>query len=476
MRRRLAALLLVLAALFGISLSAPPPAAADGIIGNGVQVACVVAPGTGMVDIILKVAGKGDMCDKIGDAVDKKMEEEWDKVWKSTLGAVIQSGEDVAKWIIRKTLTVALAGPSLDLEATGLWGGKSTLAGMLTWLGLVIAAAGVMWQIARMAVTGQAKHVGRAAVGWVENIVISAIGVALFALLLAAGDALTEGLVAATFKDDASGFDRIVDVMVPAGVSNPIMVAGIVFSLCILGFIQMIMVFLRQSAIPIICLLLPVAGGGRAGGDATRQWAPRLITSGLVIIAYKPILAVIICVGFAELGESKTLAEWLRGAATLVLAVVAPGPLTKLFAPFGAAVGGGMAAGGASAALGAAAQYIGGSGKGESSSGGGQGPTSPMAHAQMVNQTMGSQNGNRGEDGAPGTDAQTQAARNEAGKIPAQAAGESTGVGEAVTTAGTAKAGNAAVAGPAGMAAAAAIKVMDGINDAAGEMGGGNQQ
>ncbi|MFE1897455.1 hypothetical protein [Streptomyces yangpuensis] len=474
MRRRLAALLLVLAAVFGISLSAPQPATADGIIGNGVQVVCELTPGGNMLGAIMKIAGKGDLCDKIGDGVDKKVKEEWDKVWKSTLGDVIKSGEDVAKWIIRKTLTVALSGPSLDLEATGLFGENATLAGMMTWLGLVIAAAGVMWQIAKMAVTGQAKHAGRAAAGWVENIVISALGVALFALLLAAGDALTDGLVAAIFKDDASGFDRIIDVMVPAGVANPIMVAGIVFSLCVLGFIQMIMVFLRQSAIPIICLLLPVAGGGRAGGDATRQWAPRLITSGLVIIAYKPILAIIICTGFAELGESKTLAEWLRGAATLVLAVVAPGPLTKLFAPFGAAVGGGMAAGGASGALGAAADFIGRSGKGES---GGEAPTSPMAHAQMVNQTMGSQNGSGGEDGAPGADAQAQAARNDAAKIPAQATAESAGVGEAATTAGTANAtGTAAAAGPAGIAAVAAIKVRDGINDMAGEMGGGNQQ
>ncbi|UUY52308.1 hypothetical protein NRK68_34070 (plasmid) [Streptomyces yangpuensis] len=475
MRRRLAALLLVLAAVFGISLSAPQPATADGIIGNGVQVVCELAPGGSAMNVIVKLAGKGDLCDKIGDAVNNKVEEEWDKVWKSTLGDVIKSAEDVARWIIRKTLTVALSGPSLDLEATGLFGKDATLAGMMTWLGLVIAAAGLMWQIAKMAVTGQAKHAGRAAVGWVENILLSALGVGLFALLLSLGDALTDGLVAAIFKDDAKGFDRILDVMVPQGVANPIMVAGIVFSLCVLGFIQMIMVFLRQSAIPIICLLLPVAGGGRAGGDTTRQWAPRLITSGLVIIAYKPILAIIICTGFAELGESKTLAEWLRGAATLVLAVVAPGPLTKLFAPFGAAVGGGMAAGGASGALGAAADFIGSSGKSES--GGGEAPTSPTAHAAMVNQTMGSQNGNAGEDGAPGADAQAQAARNEAAKIPAQATAEGAGVGEAATTAGAANAtGTAAAAGPAGLAVVAAIKVRDGINDVAGEVGGGNQQ
>ncbi len=473
MRQRLAALLLVFAALVGISLSASQPAAADGPIGNGVQVACEVGTGP-IMGTIMKIAGKGSLCDQVGNAVDKKVKEEWDEVWKSTLGDVIKSGEDVAKWIIRKTLTVALAGPSLDLEATGLFGENATLAGMMTWLGLVIAAAGVMWQIAKMAVTGQAKHAGRALAGWMENILISGFGVALFALLLTAGDAMTSGLVSVTFADDAKAYDRILDVMVPAGISNPMMVAGVIFSLSVLGFIQLVMVFLRQSAIPIICLLLPVAGGGRAGGEATRQWAPRLITSGLVIVAYKPILAIIICTGFAEFGESQTLVEWLRGAATLVLAVIAPGPLAKIFAPFGAAVGGAMASGGASAALSAAAGYIGGSGKGESAAGG-EAPTTAVSHAQMVQQTMGSQSG--GEDSAPGADAQAQAARNDAAHIPAQATAEGAGVGEAAATTGTASSTSAAAAaGPVGVAAAVGIQVLDGINDAAGQVGGGNQQ
>ncbi|MGW1037599.1 hypothetical protein ACWD4Z_36100 [Streptomyces antibioticus] len=500
MGRRFAAVLLALAAVFGVSVvSAPQPARADGIIGNTIEGACRVTTGP-VLGTILHTGGKltgiggltgSDMCDAVGDAGEKAIKEAWKNVWDSVLGDIIKSAQDVTKWIIKKTLTLALLGPSVDLKGTGLWDGKATLAGMLVWLGLVIAAFGVMWNLAKMAITGKAQHAGVAMKGWVENIVLSALGVSLFAFLLTLGDALSAGLVKATFDDDGQAYERIIAVLLPNAISNPITLLCIVGVLLLIGFIQMVMIFLRQSAIPIICLLIPVAGGGRTGGEATRKWAPSLITSGMVIVAYKPTVAVIICTGFAEFGHSKTLAEWLRGCATLVLAVLAPGPLTKIFAPFGAAVGAGMSAGGASGALGAAAGYFagkaGGDGDGGDGGGDGDGGTNAVEHAKYVEQSMGSQGqgqGGDGEDGGQGGDAQTQAARNETGRVPGQG-GEVDGVPgvgtpgttEAVQgTAGTAGTSTAAGAlGPVGVG----IQVLDGVNDAvqgaSGQMGGENQ-
>ncbi|MER6723344.1 hypothetical protein ABT394_29915 [Streptomyces halstedii] len=491
MTRRLAALLLALVAVLGVSVSAPQPAAADGIVGSGIGAACRIgtAPVLGSIlGLKGKTSDSAALCDVAGEVVDKKVKEAWKGVWDSLLGDIITSAVDVAKWVIRTVLTVALLGPSVDLAGTGLWGKGATLSGMLMWLGLVIAAAGMMWQLGKMAITGEVKHAGRAMRGWVENMILSTVGVSLFVLMLVVGDALSAGLINATFSAEGA-YDRIIQVLIPAGIANPITLLGVVQILLIVGFIQLIMIFLRYSAIPIICLLLPVAGGGRAGGDATREWAPRLITSGLVIVAYKPILTIIICTGFAEFGEAKTLIEWLRGVATLVLGVLAPGPLTKIFAPFGAAVGAGMAAGGASGALSAAAGYVGGRAggdEGESDGGVDDGSSDAVKHAQYVKQSMGSQGGGGDEGGAIG-DAQAQAARNEAGRVPAQAAeGEAVGAsalgGEAAAgAAGAAGAGGSAAAagGPAGVAVAAGIQVLDGVNDtiqgAAGEMGGGDR-
>ncbi|MFJ6709252.1 MULTISPECIES: hypothetical protein [unclassified Streptomyces] len=509
--RRFAAILLALVAVFGVSVSAPQPARADGIIGNTIEGACRIGTGP-VLGTILHTGGKltgiggltgSDMCDAVGDAGEKAIKEAWKNVWDSVLGDMIKSAQDVTKWVIKKVLTFALLGPSVDLKGTGLWTGKATLAGMLVWLGLVIAAAGVIWQLAKMAVTGKAQHAGVAMRGWVENLFLSALGVSLFAFLLTLGDALSAGLVNATFKDDGQAYERIIAVLLPAAVSNPITLLCVVGVLLLIGFVLMVMIFLRQSAIPIICLLIPVAGGGRTGGEVTRKWAPTLITSGMVIVAYKPMVAVIICTGFAEFGHAKTLPEWLRGCATLLLAVIAPGPLTKIFAPFGAAVGAGMSAGGAGGALTAAAGYFAGKAGGDDDSGGGDSPSSAVEHARYVEQSMGSQNGGggdggSGENGGQGGDAQAQAARNEAGtRVPGQAgtegaagaegaaAGAGAGAGAAGAGAGAGGAaaagggGAAAAAGPAGIAVAAGIQVLDGVNDAvqgaSGQIGGENQ-
>ncbi|GAA3312325.1 hypothetical protein GCM10020295_83880 [Streptomyces cinereospinus] len=157
MRRRLAALLLALVAVFGVSVSAPQPAAADGIIGDTIEGACRVGTGP-ILGTILKGGGKAtgiggltgwEGCDAVGDVGEKAVKEAWKNVWESVLGDIIRAAQDVTKWAIKKVLSFALLGPSVDLAGTGLWGGKATLAGMLVWLGLVIAAAGVIWNLGK---------------------------------------------------------------------------------------------------------------------------------------------------------------------------------------------------------------------------------------------------------------------------------------------------------------------------------------
>ncbi|MGY5099483.1 hypothetical protein [Streptomyces sp. 900105245] len=492
--KRLAGVLLALLAVFGLTLSAPQPAAAEDWVGGGAKILCQADGGDLFGEVLKHVSDyEGDLCEDYGKVVSKGVHKAWKAVWDSVLGDVVNSAADALRWVLKKVLTVALMGPSMDLRATGLFGQDATLAGMLTWLGLVIATFGAMWQIGKMAITGQSKHAGRAMLGWVENTVLSACGVGFVALALVAGDALTTGLVNATFDNDGDAYERIVKIMVPATIENPITMLAIVAVLLLVGFIQLIVVFLRQSAIPIQCLLLPVAGGGRVGGDATRQWAPRLITSICVVIIYKPILAIIICVGFSEFGHSQTLAEWLRGCATLILAILAPGPLTRIFAPFGEAVGAGLAAGGAGGAFQAAGSFIAGRASKDGSDGDSSGaaaPTSAVDHAQYVAQTMGKQGGagGAGGEGEQGSDAQAQASRNSRPTVPEQGSGDGATPGNAGTGGGNgAQSGQAAGAGGAAggagrsaAGAAVAIQVLDGINSgiqgASGQIGSGGEQ
>ncbi|OKJ10642.1 hypothetical protein AMK21_30760 [Streptomyces sp. CB00316] len=500
--RRAAVLLLALVALLGVLLA--PPAAAEEEPGGVSKVTESVCKNTATrttTGAIVKAGADlitgGDVCDKAGKKAEEKMEEWWQAVWDSVIGDILRSSIDATKWLLRTMLTLALMGPSLDLEDTGLFERDASLGGMLVWLGWVIAAFGAMWQIGKAAVTGEGKYWGEFLRGYALNAMLSGIGLTVVVSLLKLGDAISTGILKATFDDD-KGIDRVIAVMVPTAVSNPVLVGALALVLLLVGFMQLVLIFLRQSAIPIQCLLLPVAGAGLMGGKATQSWAPKLITSICMVIAYKPILTVIICVGFAEL-DASSVVEWMRGLATLLLAVLAPGPLAKLFSPFGAELGGGMSAGGAMGgvlgmAAGAGGKAMGDSGSGgsgagsggESSSGGGGGggepDADPVGQARYVQQSMGPQSGGGGEAGG-GASVPSQGAA--PGPAPAAADGATgaAGAAGAAADAGMATGTTTAAAGTGAAAAVPgvgmALQVMDGVNDAvqsaASEIGDGGE-
>ncbi|MFJ5026080.1 hypothetical protein [Streptomyces goshikiensis] len=476
--KRLAAILLAAVAILALALvpqatADDPKPKRDGAVSQGVDVGCQAVTGSSTLGTAARLVGTAiagrDACDAVGDKVEEEVEEYWQSVWDSVIGDILRSAEDVVKWLLRTVFTLALLGPSLKLEDTGLFEADAKISGMLVWLGWVIAAFGSMWSIGKAALSGKAQDWGRVLIGYAQNALLSGIGLTVVVLLLKISDALTTGLVTATFEDRT--FDRLIAVLMPASVLNPVMVLGIVQVLLLIGVVQLIMIFLRESAIPIQCLLLPIAGAGLMGGESTRSWTPKLVTSTCTVIAYKPIVAVIICTGFGEFGRAHTVVEWLRGVATLGLAVIAPGPLTKLFAPLGAEIGAGLNGGGA---LGAAAtlagSYLG--GKGGSSGpdpdpdpsgggGGGDGGTDAVSHAQYVEQSMGPQN--QGDPGEAGQDALAQSSRNT--QVPAQGGPDGAVGGVGGTEAATGMAATGAAAAATG-GATLALQVLDGVNDA----------
>ncbi|MEE1735487.1 hypothetical protein PUR49_02910 [Streptomyces sp. BE147] len=499
--RRTAALLLALVALLGVLLA--PPAAAEeeqGGVSKVTKSVCKNTVSRTTTGAIVKAGADflsgGDVCEKAADKTEDVMEEWWQSVWDSVIGDILRSSLDATKWLLRTMLTLALMGPSLDLADTGLFERDASLGGMLVWLGWVIAAFGAMWQMGKTAVTGEGKYWREFLRGYALNAMLSGIGLTVVASLLKLFDVISTGLLKWTFDDD-KGIDRVIAVMVPMAVSNPVLVGGIALVLLLVGFTQLVLIFLRQAAIPIQCLLLPVAGAGLMGGKATQSWAPKLITSICMVIAYKPILTIIVCVGFAEVGNSSTAVEWMRGLATLLLAVLAPGPLAKVFSPFGAELGGGMSAGGAMGGVLGMAAKAGGKAMGDTGSGGSSGSDAgpggegssggdggggephadPVGQARYVEQSMGPQSGGGGGEAGGGASVPSQGP----GPGPAPAAADgATGAAGAAADTGIAT-GTSAAAGTGAAAAAPgvgmALQVMDGVNDAvqsaASEIGDG---
>ncbi|MFF2542888.1 hypothetical protein ACFVUY_09995 [Kitasatospora sp. NPDC058063] len=476
MRRLLSVLLLAFITLLGSVVIGQPAMAddKDGIIGSIVEVGCGVGM-VGMYDYITD----SHHCENLGETVNEKISTEWRDLWNSAVGELLKAGIEFVKGLVRFTLTVALQGPSLRLEDTGLFGEQAKLAGMLVWLGLVVSVAGLIWQIGRMAVTGQMRHLGLALSGWLQNCLLCVGGISGVALLLKAGDELTDGLVNRTFGDSGTATGHIVDVLVPDVVNPFIVICGLLV-LVPVGFVQLVLIFLRNSAIPIQCLLLPIAGAGRVGGETTRKWAPLLIRSILVGIAYKPMVAVIICSGFAEFGHAGTVIEWLRGLTTLLLGALAPAALVRIFGPVADEVGSAMGSGGAVAAMSAAGSYAArrrhGGGDTEDSGSAEEGHVRPVSAVEQARRVEQSMSANPGSDGQAGTggEALSHAAWNnaaQAGNIPAPSA-PLDGTPGAPGAAGTGVAG--AAAGGAGLT----IQVLDGLNDVvqrgASEIGNGH--
>uniref|UniRef100_UPI003F498634 hypothetical protein n=1 Tax=unclassified Streptomyces TaxID=2593676 RepID=UPI003F498634 len=249
-------------------------------------------------------------------------------------------------------------------------------------VGEVIAVLLVMFQGIRTMVRRKGTPLAEAVQGLVVHVLVCLLGITVIDSLLIGSDQLSSAILNVAFHGDGKLTERMVAMLVPAGF-NPmaLLVMGVLVLLVTL--VQWVLLFLRQAAIPIQSLLLPIAGSGQVGGEKTRQWLPRLYSSILIVIAYKPCAALIISAGFVEMANGNGLIDWLRGMVTLILSVVALKALMGLFAPIGASIAGATSGGFAGALTGVGAM-MGLGGRGGGGGGGGAEPASAVQHASAM--------------------------------------------------------------------------------------------
>lgn len=346
--------------------------------------------------------------------LDKAAPEVGKKVIEGATSALKPIADDIAKFtgdMVKTGMTWWLMTPSVRIEDTGVLGdpkkegaGSSlSLHAVMLGIGTLIAVLLTMFQGMRMIIQRKGQPLLQVLQGLLINIMVNAVGVAVIDSLLVASDKLTQTIMNIGFADHDAP-ERMVAMLLPAA-ANPGAVMLMALVVFLVGGAQVVLLFLRQAAIPFQALLLPIAGSGQIGGDNTRQWLPRLITTILTIICYKPMAAVIICVGFIEFQHGNGIIDWLRGCVTLMLSVFALKGLLSLFAPLGMAVGGGGGAGGGLA--GGLMGMISSAGAGEMTSGG--------SGAQGASGGSGGDGGSGGGSGSPspsrgGSSAQDQAA------------------------------------------------------------------
>ncbi|WP_260222840.1 hypothetical protein [Streptomyces noursei] len=182
--------------------------------------------------------------------------------------------------------------PSVRIEDTGVLGdpkkegaGSSlSLHAVMLGIGTLIAVLLTMFQGMRMIIQRKGQPLLQVLQGLLINIMVNAVGVAVIDSLLVASDKLTQTIMNIGFADHDAP-ERMVAMLLPAA-ANPGAVMLMALVVFLVGGAQVVLLFLRQAAIPFQALLLPIAGSGQIGGDNTRQWLPRLITTILTIICY----------------------------------------------------------------------------------------------------------------------------------------------------------------------------------------------
>lgn len=257
------------------------------------------------------------------------------------------------------------------------------LQGIMLGVGLVISSLLLIVQGMRTALSRKGAPLAEALRGLLVMAVMSALGITLVNGLLIASDGLTKAILDAGVNE---GIPGRVDVMFSTVATlAPVMVLLFGLVLFIVGLIQLIVLFFRQAAIPVLALLMPVAAAGQVGGSITKQWLTRLWTTIIAIILYKPLAALIFAVGFLELGRGNGLWDFVRGMVTIALAIIAMPALMRLFTPIvGQAIGGNSGfASGFSTLLDTAAaakDFLGGMGKGGKGKGDSIQPQDPSGY------------------------------------------------------------------------------------------------
>ncbi|MFM9625305.1 hypothetical protein ACKI14_46225 [Streptomyces turgidiscabies] len=300
-------------------------------------------------------------------------------------------GEFVAQ-MLKVGFTWWLTTPSIQVENSGVTDSQTgkmpdgstvtfSLQAIMLGVGQIIAILLVILQGVRAMIQRKGKPLADALQGMVINVLVCVLGITIIDSLLVASDQLTSAIINVAFHGDAKLTERVVLMLLPGSFNS----IGFLVMACIVFLVacaQFLLNFIRQAAIPIQALMLPIAGAGQIGGEKTKQWLPRLYASIGVVIVYKPAAALIISAGFVEVANGNEFVDWFRGLMTLVLSVFALKYLMALFAPLGASMAG-ATSGGFAGALSGAGALIGLAGGGKSD-GGGSSSTSAVQHAQAM--------------------------------------------------------------------------------------------
>ncbi|GGG01362.1 hypothetical protein GCM10007304_14200 [Rhodococcoides trifolii] len=257
--------------------------------------------------------------------------------------------EKFAEWIgqaagdiLTSSMTWWISTDSINIEPAGLLSQARPIQVVITF----ILMAGVLCTSLLLAITRRGAPLVEMLSGAVKYMVISSLALLVLSQALSAGDAAANALV----SDGAKNFGPDVSKMLGiTAINNPAMLALIALIVWVLSLIQWVFGFIRQGGIIVLAAMISIAAAGQLFPWG-RQWFPRIASSLIALVLYKPMAAMIYTLGFTLVGNETTgnqVQSVIVGTMVLCIAVIALPAMMKFFSW----VGGSAVAGGSSGAL-----------------------------------------------------------------------------------------------------------------------------
>lgn len=240
--------------------------------------------------------------------------------------------------------------------------GKTSIGAIVIWCTAGLAVIAVMVQAAKMAFTGDGRHMGKALTGLVRVIAVAVGGPVIVLALLSLSSALTTAIVHGQgFSSSVTAFTT--KLVAPLSSSLGSLLLIVLGLIAIVGIaILFVEMLARAAGIVILVLTLPLAAAGSML-DETPNWWGKARSQLIALIFLKPVIAVIFAIGFLIGGVQNpggTVQGALVGLMTLALACIAWPVLAKYLTFYeGSKSGMGGALGGAAIAGGGMAMSVG---------------------------------------------------------------------------------------------------------------------
>lgn len=242
----------------------------------------------------------------------------------SVIGGIAHAVQSGVAWVVSATVDWWVQVPSLNPAA------EPSVGALQRWLlpvTVAVAVGSMLVAGGKMAITRKANPLVDVGTGLALLIATSALGVALPAVLMRAGDLWSSWVL--TQSTGGHFGSRLTAVLVlQSAAPAPVIVLGVVA--IVMTAVQAVLMIFRQAAIIILAGVLPLATAG-ALAPATRGWFKRTTGWMLALIFYKPAAAAVYATTFTIIGRSSDPRVVFTGFAMVFLSLLALPVLMKLF-------------------------------------------------------------------------------------------------------------------------------------------------